>query len=425
MDPMATPRTTLQLIRRGQFARLWFAGAVSSLGDWVSLFATLALGNALGGTPGVAVPLIGRFLPAVLFGAVSGVIADRFDNRKVMYVSDFARGVLVLGLILVDSLTALFFVTLFIEMFSLIRQPAREAAMASIVSGQELIGANSVSVLATYGSIPVAGIIWTVFATIAPDGAWTSAFVFDSATFMTSAVLMVLITLPTRQAVEERQRGGWSIRAALSDFVDGIRYVATHPWIRIPVFGITGALFGGAALFVLGEPFSQDVLGLGSRGFGIVAATLGIGIAAGVLLANYLERLEMEIAFGFAISLVLAGVGVLIVAFTDILPTAAAGAFVAGLGTGGTYVLGFTAIHSAVDDDLRGRTFGALFTLGRVSVVLVLPIAPLVAVAAEGLVPGELGDGIRFTLALAGVVVSVAGILSAVATARTSTRHAT
>ncbi|NND84790.1 MAG: MFS transporter [Acidimicrobiia bacterium] len=419
MDSMGTPRSTLQLIRRGQFARLWFAGVVSSLGDWVSLFATLALGNALGGTSGVAVPLLGRFLPAVLFGAVSGVIADRFDNRKVMYVSDFARGVLVLGLVFVDSLTALFFVTMAIEMFSLVRQPAREAAMATIVSGEELMRANSVSVLATYGSIPVAGIIWTVFATITVDGAWTSAFVFDSITFMTSAVLMLLLTLPARATVEEREQGGWDLRAAGADFVEGIRYVGSHPRVRIPVFGIVGALFGGAALFVLGEPFSQDVLGLGSRGFGIVAASLGLGIAGGVFLANFLERIDMEIEFGFAISLALAGLGVFVVAFTDLLVTAAAGAALAGLGTGGTYVLGFTAIHAAVDDDLRGRTFGALFTLGRVSVVLVLPIAPLIAIAAEGLLPGELGDGIRFTLAVAGVIVSIAGLLSAVATART------
>lgn len=418
MDSTGTPRTTFQLIRRGQFARLWFAGLVSSLGDWVSLFATLALGNELGGTPGVAVPLLGRFLPAVVFGAVSGVVADRFDNRKVMYVADFSRGVLVLGLVFVDSLTALFFVTLFIEMFSLIRQPAREAAMATIVSGEEFMRANSVSVLATYGSIPVAGIIWTVFATISPDDAWTGAFVLDSVTFMTSAVLMVLLTLPPRATVEERSEDGWSLRKALGDFAEGIRYVGGHPRVRIPVFGITGALLGGSALFVLGEPFSQEVLGLGSRGFGIVAASLGLGIAAGVFLANLLERLDMEIEFGFAFSLALAGVGVFVVAFTDFLATAALGAAVAGLGTGGTYVLGFTAIHTAVDDDLRGRTFGALFTLGRVSVVMVLPIAPLLAVAAEGVLPGELGNGIRFTLAAAGVVVWVAGILSAVATAR-------
>lgn len=418
---MQTPRTTLQLIRRGQFARLWFAGLVSSLGDWVSLFATLALGNELGGTSGVAVPLLGRFLPAVLLGAVSGVVADRFDNRKVMYVADFSRGVLVLGLVFVNSLTALFFVTLFIEMFSLIRQPAREAAMATIVQEDELMNANSVSVLATYGTIPVAGIIWTVFATIVPNGAWTSAFIFDSVTFMGSAVLMLLLNLPLKATIEEREERGWSLRDALSDFAEGIRYVARHPRVRIPVFGITGALLGGAALFVLGEPFSHEVLGLGSRGFGIVAASLGLGIAAGVFLANALDRLSFEIEFGFAISLALAGLGVFLVAFTDFLGTAAAGAAVAGLGTGGTYVLGFTAIHAAVDDDLRGRTFGALFTLARVAVVMVLPIAPLVAVAADGVLVGELSNGIRFTLALSGVVVSIAGILSALATFRTLT----
>ena len=84
-------------------------------------------------------------------------------------------------------------------------------------------------------------------------------------------------------------------------------------------------------------------------------------------------------------------------------------------------MLGFTAIHAAVDDDLRGRTFGALFTLARVAVVMVLPIAPLVAVAADGVLVGELSNGIRFTLALSGVVVSIAGILSALATFRTLT----
>jgi hypothetical protein len=55
--------------------------------------------------------------------------------------------------------------------------------------------------------------------------------------------------------------------------------------------------------------------------------------------------------------------------------------------------------------------------------VLVLPVAPLVAVVVEGVMPGELGDGIRFTLAAAGVIVSIAGVLSAVATARTLATH--
>ena len=412
-DAQGTPRTTKQLVRRGQFARLWLAGLVSSLGDWVSLFATLALGNHLGGTSGVAVPLIARFLPAVFFGALSGVVADRFDNRRVMMVSDFARALLVLGLLFVNSLTSLFFLTIAIEIFSLIRQPAREAAMAGVVSREELMGANSVSVLATYGTVPLAGLLWTLFASMVFEGTWRTGFVFDSATFVASGILVMLLTLPPRETVTEQKVGRWGAKDAFRDFIDGVRYVAGHTRIRIPVFGITGALFGGAALFVLGEPFSHQVLGLGSRGFGIVGASLGVGTALGVFLAKATEKLDMELESGFSLSLVLAGLGVMAVAFTDSLGTAASGAALAGLGTGGAYVLGFTAIHAAVDDDVRGRTFAALFTLSRLAVVLVLPIAPLVAVAAEGVFAGELGNGLRFTLAMSGSVVLLVGLVSA------------
>ena len=236
---------------------------------------------------------------------------------------------------------------------------------------------------------------------------------FDSATFIVSGILVVLLTLPPRETVVERKSGRWKARDVFRDFIDGVRYVAGHTRIRIPVFGITGALFGGAALFVLGEPFSHQVLGLGSRGFGVVGASLGLGTALGVFLAKAIEKLDMELESGFSLSLILAGVGVMAVAFTNSLGTAAVGAALAGFGTGGAYVLGFTAIHAAVDDDVRGRTFGALFTLSRIAVVLVLPIAPLVAVAADGLFAGELGNGLRFTLAVSGFVVLFVGFVSA------------
>lgn len=411
-DTPGTPRSTTQLIRSGHFARLWAAGAVSSLGDWVSLFATLALGNHLGGTGGVAVPLIARFLPAVFFGALAGVIADRFDNRRVMLTADIARSLLVLSLILVDSLASLFFVTIAIEMFSLVRQPAREAAMAGVVTRDEFMNANSVSVLATYGSIPVAGMLWAFLAGVIPTEPWQVGFVFDASTFAISAILVALLRLPPRPTVVERASHRWKLRDGLRDFADGLRYVFSHTRIRITVFGIVGALFGGAALFVLGEPFSHQVLGLGSRGFGIVGASLGIGIALGVFLARAIEKIGIELESGFSLALILAGLGVVTVAFTNSLYTAAAGAALSGLGTGGAYVLGFTAIHAAVDDDVRGRTFAALFMLGRVAIISVLPIAPLVAVAADGILDGELGNGLRFTLALSGAIVLGVGAMS-------------
>src|SRR5690606_19852088 len=98
-----------------------------------------------------------RFLPAVFIGAAAGVIADRFDPKRVMVISDVVRAGLAVGLIFVGSLQALFFVTLVMEVFSLLRQPAREAALAQVVARNEFMNANSVSVFITYGTIPFAG----------------------------------------------------------------------------------------------------------------------------------------------------------------------------------------------------------------------------------------------------------------------------
>lgn len=412
------PRSIRQLIRRGQFARLFWAGAVSSLGDWVSLFAAIALGNALGGTVGISVPLLARFLPAVLFGAVAGVVADRFDAKRVMVIADVSRMVLVSTLVFVESLQWLFVITLLIEVGSLVRQPAREAAMASVVSRKELMNANSMTVFITYGMIPIAGAVWTVIAAISEGildlAPWKVGYAFDAVTFFTSALIIATMVLPLRELVAEREQGGWGLRAAGADFIEGVKYVISKPIVRIPILSVAWALVGAAPIFVLGEPFSREVMGLGSTGFGILATMIGVGSAIGVLGARAVDGERVDLPIGLAIALVVAGIGVVSVAFSDQIVTAAAGGFTAGLGTGAAYVLSFTTIHEAVEDHLRGRTFATLYTLARMGVVVSLAVAPLLAGLLDGLVDGELADGVRLTFFISGLVVVTAGFAAAI-----------
>lgn len=422
------PRPIRELVRRGQFARLFWAGAVSSLGDWVSLFAAIALGNALGGTVGISVPLLARFLPALLFGAVAGVIADRFDAKRVMLVADLSRMVLVITLVFVNSLQLLFVITLLVEIGSLVRQPAREAAMASVVTRDELMNANSMTAFITYGMIPVAGAVWTVIALVAETvlgiDPWKAGYAFDAATFAVSALIILTMTLPVRELVAARADTGWGVRDGLRDFIEGVKYVMSRPEVRIPILSVAWALVGAAPIFVLGEPFSREVLGLGSTGFGILATSIGIGSAVGVLVARAVDGERMQLPVGLAVALIVAGIGVMGVAFTDQIVTAAVGGFTAGLGTGGAYVLSFTTVHHAVEDHLRGRTFATLYTLARMGVVVSLGVAPLLAGALDGLGPGELADGVRLTFFLSGIVVLAAGLLAGIGWLRVAGREA-
>ena len=104
------------LVRRGPFARLWWSQLISSLGDWVTLFATFSLATEISGdelNSGIAilVPLTARFLPGLIIGVVGGVVADRFDRKRTMIVADFGRAALVLVLVFVGNFRDLFLIT--------------------------------------------------------------------------------------------------------------------------------------------------------------------------------------------------------------------------------------------------------------------------------------------------------------------------
>lgn len=406
MQPAATPRTTAQLLKGGEFAKLWRSGVVSSLGDWVSLFASLELGYAIGETIGLSAALVGRFLAGALFSGAAGVVADRFDARRVMIVADIARGFLVIGLLFVSTLLQLTLLTFVIELFSLTRQPAREAALGLAVSQNELVRGNGMLLLAAFGTAPLGIVLYRISSTTALGGLlssswdpWDAGFALDIATFFLSAVLLRSLVLPARPSVESRGEG-WGIREGFADLSDGLKYALGKRDIRRPILIIVAALLGGAPLFVLGKPFTEQALAAGNDAFTWVALALGVGVLAGVALTRLTELSVANKETGIAGGLLLAGVGVIGVSQSFLVSQAVFSSVVAGAGIGVAYVLVFASLHTSVDDYMRGRTFGTLFALGRLGVVVALGLGPILAELA----------GIRFTLLLSGLLVLAAGL---------------
>ncbi|MEP7378710.1 MAG: MFS transporter, partial [Chloroflexota bacterium] len=87
-----------RVLGNGNLARLLFGEFVSSIGDWLYLVALLVLvWDATGGDT-VALGIIGaaRILPYVLLSIPAGIVADRFDRRMILLVTDIARGLLML-----------------------------------------------------------------------------------------------------------------------------------------------------------------------------------------------------------------------------------------------------------------------------------------------------------------------------------------
>ena len=147
-------RATFSSLRNRNY-RLYFIGQIISVsGTWMQRLAQAWLilrlthnnGFALGVESGL------QFLPVLLFGAWGGVIADRFDKRRLLYLTQIVAGLLALGLGLIVAVGA---ATVFLDyLFSVllgfvnvIDNPARQTFVMEMVGREELpnaVGLNSV-----------------------------------------------------------------------------------------------------------------------------------------------------------------------------------------------------------------------------------------------------------------------------------------
>ncbi|MFQ5967134.1 MAG: MFS transporter [Acidimicrobiia bacterium] len=412
----------MTLIRKGPFARLFWANSLSSIGDWVTLFATLELAGDIGGLGGTLVALLARVIPGLLFGAIAGVVADRLDRKRTMIISDVGRALLVLLLPFVGDITSIFLISFAMEILSLIRQPAREATVPHLVPPGSLVTANSLSLVGSYGTMPVGALLLTLFGALvtlfdltfdAVDPKLTMAFVFDSVTFLMSAAIVATIPIPKPEVPEARRaKGAFDLRAPIRDIVEGVQFVAGVRTIRGIIIGMTTALFGAGALFIVGDQFAQTLEGGGESGFGILLTAIGLGAGTGMVIMSTLSRVLTWRAVVFGVSLVVAGLATVFAATTSTIWAAAGWIFVGGVATGSAYVMGFTHIHESVSDELRGRTFAALFTLARTALLVSLTVAGGVAAALDGRFPPPFDSGVRDVLFIGGTIVILAGAMT-------------
>jgi dTMP kinase len=372
------------------FFRLWLAQLVSSLGDWIGLIAILAIANRVSNNSGAAVSLVmvTRVLPGFLLGTVGGVIIDRFDRRKVMVLCDIGRASLLVLLPFVDNLGGLLLISLGLEILTLLWGPAQAATVPNIVDNEHLSSANSLSLAASFGTFPIAAIIFSFLAglaTVIGDFGIISslkvdqealALIFDAITFLVSAAIIYRLSLPQheKRANGNGKRIDWT--ETFREIKEGLQFVSQHALVRGVMLGLGFGLIGAGAMIPLGPSFAQEVLNGGPAAFGVLMTALGFGAAFGVVTLLWLQgRLPRITVFCFAI-IGTGGFLVLAASFSALAPAALMiGAVGACAGT--SYVTGFTVLQETVADELRGRIFAALYTVVRLCLLVALTISPL------------------------------------------------
>ena len=245
--------------------------------------------------------------------------------------------------------------------------------------------------------------------TIANPGV-AATFVFDGITFVVSGLMVLTIAIPGTVLSKERAgRGRMDLRAPMRDMMEGFRFVGSFPSVRRLVSGMAAGLFGGGALFVLGQPFSEQVLQGSNSGYGIVVTALGVGAGLGMATVTFLgKKIERREPL-FALTLMVAGLSIVFAGFTSTVWGAAGWVLVAGMATGVAYVTGFTQLHAVVTDEIRGRTFAALYAFARLALLVSFGLATTGAAALDGVLPGFLSSGVRVLILLSGAIILASG----------------
>jgi dTMP kinase len=409
------------------FRKLWNSMVFSSLGDWLGLLATTAMAQQLSGGSyatanfAIAGVFIARLLPAVFLGPIAGVIADRFDRRKLMVVSDILRAGLYISIPLVNTYLWLYTAMILVECVTLFWSPAKEASVPNLVGKERLESANQVSLLAAYGTAPIAAILFSLLTLFA--SAIESLFPFsigdsidialyvNAASFAFAALTIFgLKEIPKGAAAKKAKDEG-----VLKSLHDGWKSVSETKIVRGLVVGMIGAFFAAGAVIGLARTFVGD-LGGGDAAYGVlfgaVFTGLAIGIAFGPKIFAQFSRRRL-----FGASLTTAGFFLVLLALIPNLVMAVFTVIILGAFSGVTWVTGFTMLGMEVQDEVRGRTFAFVQSLIRITLVAVLAIAPAVA-AAFGVHSYQIQkatfnfNGAQVTILISGLIAALIGYIS-------------
>jgi Na+/melibiose symporter-like transporter len=370
-------RATWRVLTRRRDLRLVLAaGMVSLTGDWILIIGLIYRVYAVtGSTVASALTMASSFAPQVLFGAVAGVFADRWDRKRTMIAADLllAAGLLPLLLVRGEGQVWIVFVVMFAE--GAIQQffsPAEQAMVPTLVPDSELVTANALNGQVANASRLAGSAVGGI---LAAAGGILAVTLVDAASFAVSAALLALVSTSGRP-VALVPSGTASVRARLitvrAELRDGLRLAARHAVLRALMGFALVTSIGEGIMSTLFTPFVERVLRGSPQDLGFIIAAQAVGGIAGGLVAassGHRVRASRLLCYGaIAFGLVDLVIFLYPLGYVAVWP-AVAGMIVVGVPGALTMAGLITLFQRSSEDSHRGRVFGAVSALEGITVL--------------------------------------------------------
>ena len=261
------------------YRRYFIAQTISMTGTWLQAVAQIWLVLSITGSPvalGITSAL--QFAPMLLFGAWGGVLADRFDKRRILMITQILAAViaLALGILTVTGIVTLWMVYVLTALWGvviMIDNPTRQSFVSELVDAEHLsnaVGLNSTVLTAARTAGPaIAGIL------ISTVGIGI-CFLLNALSYVVVVGALAKMNVDELHQTELVPRGKGQLR-------EGFRYVWANPVLRstLLLMAVVGTLAFNFRMFV---PLLADKVFSGNAAtFGLLSAMMGVGTIFGAL----------------------------------------------------------------------------------------------------------------------------------------------
>ncbi|PWI46743.1 hypothetical protein CEE45_15250 [Candidatus Heimdallarchaeota archaeon B3_Heim] len=382
MDPENSVNSTLEFQgklndttnMRG-YILIWLGQLVSILGSGIVQFAIIWwLTDKTGSSFVLALATFVGLVPMVIIGPFSGVLADRWNRKKIMLTTDFLQAIATIGLITLFwmNIVEVWHVLVLIAIrgsFQAFQMPASISIVPQMVPKTQISRINGLGQIFNnfiFILSPILGAIILEFYSISIV-LWIDVFTFFVAVFT-----LILVTIPPviKKSVEGLDTKAPSFKA---QFFETFEYLKSHGWLPL-ILGFTIGNILINPLFSMLPLFIKEIHLGGALELAFIVGTFQVGSLVGsflIAVRNFVPKVSTIVTFVFISFLGLLTISLSPVGVFEVM---AVGALVIGFSIAFIDVGIISLLQIHIPPEIQGRIFSVTFTL----VKSILPIALLV-----------------------------------------------
>jgi MFS family permease len=356
-----------------------YVKAFSDLGTFMDLIAINVLMYVATGSAGwLAATMAFRTLGGVLSSLLSGVIADRFDRRKIMIWTDIFRAIIILSLIPLPNPVMILIVCFLIGLTSSFFAVSYSAEIPQIFGQDKVLETNALISRLTSISL-VLGFIGA--GVITDFLGYQITLVIDAATYIISAVVLMRMKWQSLVPVTDKEIASGINQKVFSigrDLKEVYSFIMSVPeLLMVNMVFLVGA-FAGAS-HNLGIPLLAEAIDSANQStfYGLIWGVWGIGSVLATLILPRIKSLQgSRLLFTFFMSAILMSSGFITFLSNINIWIVLSFAFFTGI-----FDACFTTLHATIlqktDNHIRGRIFGVGMLLKSAGFALGFVVAPL------------------------------------------------